>query len=133
MRIKIASIVVRKRIRKVFHDIEALADSMKKYGQLSPIIVNRDNELIAGERRLTAAQFLGWTTIEAVVIDKEEDAEMLELELEENVQRSNLTQDEILYGFQRLDKLKNPGFFRRILTFFKRLFRRLFKRNRRRD
>ncbi|MEJ2663840.1 MAG: ParB N-terminal domain-containing protein, partial [Spirochaetia bacterium] len=96
------------------------------YGQLTPLIINRKNELIAGNRRLEAAKRLGWNSIDAIVIDKDDDIEMLELELEENIQRNDLTGDEISMGFSRLEKLRNPGFFRRIINFFKRLFKRIF-------
>ena len=123
MRIKIKSIIVRRRVRRDLAEIDSLVESMRNFGQLSPIVINRDNELIAGERRLTAARRLGWSMIEAVVMDREEDADMLELELEENMQRANLTSDEIYDGYRRLDKLKHPNLFRRIINFFKRKIR----------
>ncbi|HEQ71948.1 MAG TPA: ParB/RepB/Spo0J family partition protein [Spirochaetia bacterium] len=126
MRIKIDTIIVKKRIRKDLRDLEALMESMRKFGQLSPIIINRNNELLAGERRLTAALKLGWNTIDAVVIDKEDDIDMLEIELEENISRNDLTNEEVAEGYRRLDSLRNPGFFRRIINFFKRLWRRIF-------
>jgi len=131
MRIEIDSIIIKKRVRKDLRDIASIKESMKKYGQLNPIIINRNNLLIAGNRRLEAAKQLGWNSINAIVIDKEDEVEILELELEENIQRNNLTSDEISEGFSRIDNLKNPGFLRRILNFFKKLFNRIFKRKRR--
>lgn len=128
MRVRIDTIIVKKRIRKDLREIDSLMESMKKFGQLSPIIINRNNELLAGERRLTAALKLGWNTIDALVLDREEEIEMLEIELEENIARNNLTNDEIADGYQKLDKLRHPNIFRRIINFFKRLFKRLFGR-----
>jgi len=128
MRVKIDTVIVKKRIRKDLREIEALMESMRKFGQLSPIIINRRNELLAGERRLTAALKLGWNSIDAVVLDKEEELDMLEIEIEENTARNNLTSDEIADGYTRLEKLRHPGLFRRIINFFKRLFKRLFGR-----
>ncbi len=128
MRIEIHKVVVKKRIRKDLREIAGLIDSMRNFGQLTPIIVNRQNELIAGNRRLEAAKRLGWNSIDAIVIDKDDDIDMLELELEENIQRNDLTSDEISDGFTRLEKLRNPSFLRRILNFFKRLFQRIFRR-----
>jgi ParB family chromosome partitioning protein len=126
MRIETNKVILKKRVRGELREIPALMESMRSYGQLTPIIINRKNELIAGNRRLEAAKRLGWNSIDAIVIDKDDDIEMLELELEENIQRNDLTGDEISMGFSRLEKLRNPGFFRRIINFFKRLFRRIF-------
>ena len=126
MRIETNKVIIKKRVRGELREIPALMESMRNYGQLTPLIINRKNELIAGNRRLEAAKRLGWNSIDAIVIDKDDDIEMLELELEENIQRNDLTGDEISMGFSRLEKLRNPGFFRRIINFFKRLFKRIF-------
>jgi len=130
MRVRVDKIIVRRRLRKELEDIESLMESMRKYGQLCPIIINSHNELLAGERRLTAAIRLGWPTIEAIVLDKDDELEMLEIELEENLARANLSNSEIDEGLKRLAKLRNPSIFRRILNFFKRLFRKIFKKRR---
>jgi ParB family chromosome partitioning protein len=108
-------------------NIVALADSMKRYGQMSPILLNNRNQLIAGGRRLEAARYLGWRTINAVVIDTNGDLSMLEYEVEENLQRQNFTDGEIAQAAQRLNKLRNPGFFRRIWNAILRFFRKLFR------
>ena len=131
MRVRIDSIVIKKRVRKNLRDLESLMESMRKFGQLSPIIVNRHNELLAGERRLTAAGKLGWSVIDAVVIDRDEDIDMLEIELEENISRNDLTSEEIADGYDRLEKLRHPSLWRRIINFFKRLWKRLFGRKNR--
>ncbi|MDR1586863.1 MAG: ParB N-terminal domain-containing protein, partial [Treponema sp.] len=114
-------------IRKDYGDIHELAESMKRFGQISPITVSRANVLIAGGRRLEAAKFLGWRTINATVIDADEKLARLELEIEENIQRRDFTGEEIAGATRELYKLKNPNIFRRILNalllFFKRLFR----------
>jgi ParB family chromosome partitioning protein len=127
MQIPINDIIVKRRIRGDYGDIHELAESMKRFGQISPITVNRKNVLIAGGRRLEAAKFLGWKAISALVIDADEKLAMLELEIEENVQRRDFTGEEIAIASKKLHKLRNPGFFRRILNaiaaFFKRLFR----------
>jgi ParB family chromosome partitioning protein len=131
MRIKIDSIIIKKRVRKELRDLESLMESMRRYGQLTPIIINRRNELLAGERRLTSAVKLGWTVIDAVVVDREEELDMLEIELEENISRNDLTSEEISAGYNRLEKLRHPSIWRRIINFFRRLWRRLFGRSNR--
>lgn len=47
--------------------VNDLVESMREHGQLTPIVVSQDNELIAGHRRLEAAKALGWEEIDAVV------------------------------------------------------------------
>lgn len=60
------------RYRKKFTNIESLAESISKLGQLVPIIITDDYVLIAGERRLKAHQMLGKQTIKAIIHDKVE-------------------------------------------------------------
>ena len=76
--------------------VASLAESMKKVGQLQPIIVqyvNNEALLIAGRHRLQAAIDLGWECIDAVFIDG--DAIDLELrEIAENLHRADLTVQE---------------------------------------
>jgi len=64
-----SSIIVKKRVRHDIGDLTPLMESLKQYGQLSPIIVNSKNELISGARRLTAVKRLGWPAIDALVIN----------------------------------------------------------------
>ena len=69
-----------------------LADSIRAHGILQPILVRATlsgYELIAGERRLRAAQLAGLSTIPAVVRSADESAQ-LELALIENLQRADL-------------------------------------------
>jgi ParB family chromosome partitioning protein len=104
--------------------------SMRTFGLMNPIIINEKNELIAGERRLESAKRLGWKTITAAVVQRSAEAEKLEMEIEENLHRRNLTPDELAEGFLRLEKLKNPGFFKRLWRAIKTLIARIFGRRR---
>lgn len=122
MQSEISSIVVRDRVRKDAGDISGLAESMGKYGQLSPILVTPGNELIAGYRRLAAARHLGWEKIEVRVIEHESEIEKLEMELGENVYRKDFTPEELLAGYQRLESLRHPTRWRKLKAFFRKLF-----------
>lgn len=88
--------VPKERQRKAFGDIEALAASMQRLGQIQPIVVVSDEvdlegwTLVSGERRLKAAQKLKWTSIEAIRKDSLAPAELALIELEENVRRKAL-------------------------------------------
>ncbi len=128
MKVDINSIVIRKRIRKNLGDLNSLSESLRKHGLMNPVVINSRNELIAGHRRLEAAKKLGWSTIDVRVADGDDPADLIEMELDENTQRKNLTTDELADAYIRLDRLRNPGFFRRlwlaITTFLRRLFGR---------
>lgn len=86
-------------------ELSELERSMKATGLLQPITVRRRAdgafELVAGERRLRAANRLGWTEIPALVRDFDDRA-MLTLALVENLQRANLNPLEEAEGYQRL-------------------------------
>ena len=130
MLVPIAQIKIKKRVRKDLGNLDDLKDSLRTYGLLNPITINRDYELIAGERRLTAAKEIGWTNINANIVDNISELEQLEMEIEENNQRKEFTETELLDGYKRLERLRNPGFFYRIYLFFKKLikkFRSLFE------
>ena len=134
MLIKIEDVIVKKRIRKNLGDLEPLKDSLRTYGLLNPITINSKYELVAGERRLEAAKALGWEKINAIVLDSSVDnVKQMEIEIEENNQRKEFTDEELLEGYKRLEKLRNPpwyikffkalaGIFIAIEKFFKNLF-----------
>ena len=73
--------------------LQELAASIKSTGVLQPVIVRRHADgyqLVAGERRLRAAQLAGLARIPAIVRDVD-DREMMELALIENIQREDLS------------------------------------------
>ena len=122
MQLNIDEIKVKKRVRKDLGDLTTLKDSMKRYGLLNPITVNSKHELVAGQRRLESAKELGWTSIPVKVLDINDRISQLEIELEENTQRSDFTDEELMAGYEELEKLRNPGFFKKlwnkIVSFF---------------
>ena len=127
MLVPIEDIKVINRIRKEMGDINSLADSMKRFGQISPIVITKKNVLIAGGRRLEAARSLGWRTINAVIAEIPDELTQLQYELEENVQRRDFTQEEIDEAAQRMYELQNPSLWRRFVNAIKKFFKWLFK------
>ena len=125
MLVQIKDIKIKKRVRKDLGNLEDLKDSMKIYGLMNPITLNSKYELIAGERRLQSAIQLGWTSINANIVDNLTEVDQLEMEIEENNQRKEFTDEELLKGYMRLERLRNPGFFYRIYLFFKRLIMKI--------
>ena len=123
MLVKIEDIKVKKRVRRDLGDLTALKDSMHRYGLMNPITLNSNQELVAGERRLEAAKSLGWERINANILDSNVDnIRQLEMELEENNQRKEFTDEELMEGYKRLEKLKNPPLIMRILKFIANIF-----------
>jgi ParB family chromosome partitioning protein len=92
--------------RKTFNEasLKDLAQSIKSNGVLEPIIVRPNKkgyEIIAGERRYRASKMIGAATIPAVIRETS-DADVLRLQLIENVQREGVAYMEEAYGLQRL-------------------------------
>jgi len=114
MLVSIKDIKVKRRVRKDLGNLENLKDSLRRYGLLNPITLNSKYQLIAGERRLEAAKAIGWTSINANIIDNLTPLSQLEMELEENNQRKEFTDEELMEGYKRLARLRNPSIFRRI-------------------
>jgi ParB family transcriptional regulator, chromosome partitioning protein len=85
--------------------LKELAESIKEIGLIQPItlrkIANDKYQVIAGERRLRAAQLAGMNSIPAY-IRKAKDEGMLEMALVENIQREDLDAIEIALSYQRL-------------------------------
>ena len=83
-------------------ELADLAESIKANGVIQPIIVRRGEagfELIAGERRLRAAQLASLTAIPAVV-RAASDKQLLELALIENIHRTDLNPIERAKAYQ---------------------------------
>lgn len=128
MQIDIDQIIIRKRVRKNLGDLSSLMESLRRHGLLNPVLINNRNELVAGHRRTEAARRLGWTTIEARIVDDRDEGDLVEMEIEENTQRKSLTPDELAEAYLRLDKIRNPGFFGRVWQAIRRFIRKLFGR-----
>ncbi len=96
----------REQPRKKFDEqaLEELADSIRQFGILQPLIVQEKEkyyEIIAGERRWRAAKLVGLKEI-PVVIRKMSEQEMVEISLIENIQRENLNPIEEAAAYKRL-------------------------------
>ena len=84
--------------------LEELADSIRQFGVLQPILVKKNGsryEIIAGERRWRASRKAGLREIPAIIRDYS-NQETVELSLIENIQRENLNPIEEAKAFKRL-------------------------------
>lgn len=94
--------------RKSFDEdsLMELADSIKQYGLIQPIVVQkRDDyyEIIAGERRWRASKMAGLKEV-PVIIKEYSDEEVVEIALIENIQREELNPIEEAMAYKRLLK-----------------------------
>jgi ParB-like chromosome segregation protein Spo0J len=99
----LSSIIVNRdeRQRRELFDIDELAASIQNIGLINPIVIDRDNVLVAGERRLAAHKLLGWDQIMTQLRDDLSPLAAQLLELEENVKRAQLPwRDECLAVFK---------------------------------
>jgi ParB family chromosome partitioning protein len=86
--------------------LEELAASIREHGIIQPLLVSRDDQgtsytLIAGERRLQAAQLAGLTEV-PVIVRQTSDQQKLELALIENIQRADLNALEEAHAYRQL-------------------------------
>lgn len=96
----------REQPRKAFEEdaLLELADSIKQFGVLQPILVQKRNdyyEIIAGERRWRAAKLAGLKEVPVIIKDFT-DLEIVEISLIENIQRENLNPIEEAVAYKRL-------------------------------
>ncbi len=105
--------------RREFDEVKlkGLADSIREYGVLQPVVVTRkekshnngglsvEYELIAGERRVRASRLAGLSQIPAVIRTQEDDDKAkLEIAIIENLQREDLNPIDRALAFDRLVK-----------------------------
>lgn len=96
--------------RTVFDEgkINELAQTLRTHGMIQPIVIRKldddQYELIAGERRLRAAEMLDWESIPAIVRSLN-DTETASIALIENIQREQLSVIEEAHAYKKLIKL----------------------------
>ncbi len=100
--------------------LQSLADSIKQYGVLQPLVVTRKEEelpdggirvyyeLVAGERRLRASKLAGISQVPVLIRSKEDtEKEKLELAIIENLQREDLNPIDKAMAFKQLHEKFN--------------------------
>lgn len=85
-------------------ELAELRQSIEERGQLSPIQVNRKGgryQIVFGDRRFLAVKSLGWSKIQAIVVEYSEEDMFID-RATENVQRKNLSPVEEALTYRRL-------------------------------
>lgn len=106
MVIDINKIIVNDRIRKDFGNIQELADDIQENGLITPPVINKNYELLAGERRLRACKLLGWPQIEVRMMDTRDAEHELNIEISENEVRKEFSKSERAEYMRRLFRIE---------------------------
>ncbi len=113
--LNINEITIGTRVRK-HTDLDLLKISMQAIGQLQPIIVDNQYQLVAGYRRLTVARKLDWDTIDALVLDTSDKKMKLLIEMDENITRQDFTPGELESGYSRIRRYNKGGVFWKVIN-----------------
>lgn len=117
MKISIEDLLISNRNRSDFGDVFKLAEGIKTYGLLHPIVVTETTteereqtgklwKLVAGERRVRASLLNQCIEIEATLKDSLNPVQHKEIELEENINRKDISWHEKIEGLRQLDEIK---------------------------
>jgi len=114
----VEKVIVKENVRKHFSDegLRRHAETLKRDGQLRPLLVLRDSTLVAGERTLRAAKLAGLTHVDVKVLETELSlGEIKQLQLVENLMREGLSDAEVYLACKELMAL-NPGWLKKDLA-----------------
>jgi len=130
-KIPVNKITTSDRVRTDLGDLELLKSSIQKYGLISPILIDAEYNLIAGQRRLNAVIELGYNEIDAHIVDESSKIVKLDMEMQENLVRKDFTDEEELRGTEMKKKLLRRPWYSRLWQFIKKMvssFISLFKK-----
>lgn len=106
MSLKLDDIIIKNRFRKDLGSTVSLEKSIHKLGLLHPIVISKEKELIAGQRRLEACKELGWKEIPVTIIGN---IDSTEGELDENRERKDFTVSEIRAIYDYVEENTSRG------------------------
>ena len=126
----ISDIIIANRARQEIGELDELMSSIKESGQLNPVLVNDQHELLAGERRILALKKLGRKKVIARIMPDISPDDALVIELMENLARKEFNWHEELGIKLKLhttwkeeaEEKKESWGFRETNTRFKKIF-----------
>ncbi|MCB1156709.1 MAG: ParB N-terminal domain-containing protein [Leptospiraceae bacterium] len=129
MKIRVSDVRVKHRIRKSTGDLEGLKESINRVGLLQPILIDLDNNLVSGYRRLEAVKLLGWEQIDARFIDVQNPKNRIILELEENIHRKDFSEEEKENAQKLVEKIDKEGILQKTKTWLRTLVNKKLKKS----
>jgi ParB family chromosome partitioning protein len=124
--IDIDKIVIREPTRRDTGDLTTLENSIRRIGLLYPVILDRNDILISGQRRLAACRKAGLTRVPAFRIDSDHDSAMaLDIRADIHLCRQSLSEEELNDIIEKKKALIHDSrpLFANILAWCKGLFR----------
>ncbi|MHB8953522.1 MAG: DNA methyltransferase [Pirellulaceae bacterium] len=104
--IAIDAIDVGNRTRKDMGDLAALASSIEEIGLLQPVVIDSENKLVAGRRRIEACKRLGWKEVPVVFATSVDSLfKLAQAESDENTCRKDFTPEEAVRMGERIEKV----------------------------
>ena len=104
--IETADIIIKRSVRENYGDLQSLVASIRKLGLIYPVIIDKNNILISGNRRIEACLEAEIKTIPAVKLEIEYNSpEALEIQADDNLCRLPLTAED----FDELINLKKTA------------------------
>jgi ParB family transcriptional regulator, chromosome partitioning protein len=115
------------RIRKDIGNLESLQESIATVGLINPILIDEQDNLVAGYRRLCACKKLGWQQIDVRVVEfGGDELGRLNVEIAENFFRKDFSPEEILSAERRrqeiIEKNRKKGWWERLWNWLRRIF-----------
>ena len=109
MQIKVSTLTHHPQNGEIYNlsNIDDLVDSISEVGLLSPLIIDKQNQVISGNRRLAAIKTLGWEKVSVEVADVS-DEDVVGILIHHNKQRVKSTR-EILNEYFALEKIHGKG------------------------
>lgn len=106
MSVSISSLTIKRLVRRPSESaIQEMAQSLDSIGQLSPIGITSEKEVVFGVTRLLAAKKLGWNEILARELPNCEPAEAFRMSVSENTVRSQMTFAELADAIHQYSQL----------------------------
>jgi len=103
------SINLGERFRKDLGDIDDLVQSIRDHGLLQPLVIDPDNNLIAGQRRLAACRKLSMRDVPVFVVSGLQEAALrIAAERDENTCRKDMNPSELVAIGTALEELERP-------------------------
>ena len=87
----VADLTTGPRLRDAIGPLTSLMASLKQRGLIHPLLIRQGHVVVCGHRRLEAARRLGWETIATRNVEELSARELLDLELDENRERRDLS------------------------------------------
>lgn len=109
--LSVSEILTGKNLRSDVGDVSELSESISSVGIIEPLIVNHDADgyhLVAGERRLRAAESIGLTSVPCKIFENMTDAQFYEVMLAENFNREAMSPIDEAKAFRLM--LDNYGY-----------------------